>query len=83
MIKKCCTLVMIAGALAGCTAMSTEQGWAQQQKKLQGINHALAQENVRLKELNSNLSRENRELRQTLDKLKSLELELGKGTRNK
>jgi hypothetical protein len=67
---------MLAGALSGCATMSAEQ-----QKKLLGINHALVQENARLKELNNVLARENKELRETLDKLKSLDLELGKGTR--
>jgi hypothetical protein len=61
--------------------LAAEQGRLLQQQKLQGLNHALAQENGRLKELNSDLARENREFRQTLDKLKSLDLELGKGAR--
>ena len=49
-----------------------------QEQKLQGLNHALALENGRLKELNSALAKENRDFRQTLDKLKSLDMELGK-----
>lgn len=37
------------------------------------------QQDAKLKELNLSLTRENRELRQRLEKLKNLELELGKG----
>lgn len=40
---------------------------------------SLTQENGRLKELNLTLTRDNNELRQTIQKLKDLELELGKG----
>jgi len=40
---------------------------------------ALSQENGRLKEQNLALSRENQDFRQTIQKLKALELELGKG----
>jgi hypothetical protein len=63
---------LIARFLAG------DQERVRQEQKLQGLNHALALENGRLKELNGALAKENRDLRQTLDKLKSLDMELGK-----
>jgi hypothetical protein len=66
-----------AARLAGLLAAG--QARAKQLQKLQGLSHALAQENARLKELNSQLGRDNRELQQTLEKLKTLDLEMGKG----
>ncbi len=39
------------------------------------------QSNKRLKELNLSLTRDNREVRQSIDKLKKMDLELGKGSK--
>jgi len=40
------------------------------------------QQNRKLKELNLSLTKENKELRQSIDQLKALELELGRGTKH-
>jgi outer membrane protein assembly factor BamD (BamD/ComL family) len=43
----------------------------------------LTQENSRLKELNNALTKDNNEFRQSIQKLKTLELELGKGSKGR
>ncbi len=49
--------------------------------KLKKLNLSLSQDNSRLKESNLSLAKENTELRKNIEKLKNLELELGKGAR--
>lgn len=53
----------------------------QQERKLKELNSSLTRENRELKEQNASLTKENRELSQSIEKLKSLELELGKGNK--
>lgn len=53
----------------------------QQERKLKELNLSLTKEQKELKELNLSLTQENKDLRESIEKLKSLELELGKGSK--
>ena len=53
-----------------------------QERKLKELNLSLSKENRDLKELNLSLSKENRDLRQSIEKLKNLEIELGRRTKH-
>jgi hypothetical protein len=50
--------------------------------RLKKLNLSLSQDNSRLKESNLSLAKDNAELRKNIEKLKNLELELGKGARH-
>ena len=50
--------------------------------KLKKVNLSLSQDNSRLKESNLSFAKENTELRKNMEKLKNLELELGKSSRH-